>query len=151
MPLEASLEQVYPDREEGFRHAGCLNEAQLRRYRQAQARRRHRIFGIAATRQQGADRSADQVRRDVLSRSNGDPGCLQPENVGGARRWRISAQPLDNVGPVHSGRGDPDQDLVRAWHRHRPLDDPENVGAARIGRDDGTHGGGKAITHGAAY
>ena len=114
---------------------------------QAGARRRDAIFGIAAAGDQRADLLPDQrarrrARRDDFSRD------LEPEDVGRAGRRRIEAPALQYVGPVDPGRGDLDQDFVRARPRHRPLDHRQLVRAVGCGATTALIDGGK-LGHGA--
>ena len=101
-------------------------------HRQAGARRRDAIFGIAAARDQRADLLADQPARP-LARRHDLAGDLEPRNVASARRRRIKAAALQHVGPVDPGRGHPDQHLARPGPRHRPLDQLELFGSAGFG------------------
>ncbi len=62
-----ALEQIGPDGEQSLGHRRRLDHRQRLGHRQALAGRRQRIFGIAAARDQGADRLADHLPGDTFS------------------------------------------------------------------------------------
>ena len=110
-----------------------------RRHGQALADRRGGIFGIAAAGEQGADRLADELGRNPLAGRGDRSGHFQPRNGGRAGRHRVEAAPLQHVGAVDPGGGDPDEQLARARARHRPADRNQHFGSARPLRIDRGH------------
>ena len=66
---------------------------------------------------------------DPVAGLNG-AGDLQTEDWRGTRRWRIDPLALQQVGAVDAGRCDPDQHLVRAWQRSRPVDQMQDFRSA---------------------
>ena len=86
---EAALEQIDPDGEQGLRHRRRFDQRQAGGDRQAGAGRCGAIFGISAARDQRADLLPKQMLC-VAARFDDGPGDLEPENVGRARRRRIS-------------------------------------------------------------
>ena len=101
--------------------------------------------GIAAR----ARRSKSHSRRRVtsahtasptLKRSDAEPDRDDPArdfeagNVGRARRRRVLALALQDVGAVDARRLDRDQHLARARDRHRPLGQVQHLGPARARR-----------------
>ena len=134
-----ALEQIGPHGEQGFGNRRRLDHRQAVRHRQALARIDRDIFGIAAARQQCADRLAQLLVADILADRDDRAGNLQPRNRRRARRRRIAALTLQHVRPVHPGGGDADQHFTGAWARHRPLDRYEHVRPARRIRVDRQH------------
>jgi hypothetical protein len=64
---------------------------------------------------------------------------LHAEDVGRARRRRVVAFALRNVGAVYAGGRDADEDLPGAGLWARYLGDAESVRTARMLDDDGAH------------
>ncbi len=80
------------------------------------ARIHHRLFGIAAAAQQGADPVADLPARHTLADAC-DLACdLKAQDVGCARGRGVSTASLEQVGPVDARRAHPDQHL--SWARN---------------------------------
>ena len=102
----ASVEQVGPHRKKCLRYGRRLDHAQVLGNRQAQGRRRHRVFGISAARQQGGDLVSERDAGNAGTDRDNFPGDLESGNVGRAGRRRVAALALRGIGPVHAGRGD---------------------------------------------
>ena len=100
-------------------------------HRQAVARVGQAVFGIAAAGDQRADLRPASASDDAFAQRDDFAGNLQPGDRRGARRRRIAPLPLEHVGPVDPGIGDPDQHLAGAGHRQRPSPGLEHFGTAR--------------------
>ena len=100
---EAALEQVGPDGEQRFRQRRRLGQVEPVRDRQAGARGRDAIFGIAAAGDQRADRFANELL-GALACFDDLAGDFEAEDVRRARRRRVEAAALEDVGPVDAGR-----------------------------------------------
>ena len=93
---------------------------------------------IVALDSERADYLADQML-GALPRFDYLAGDLQPQHVGRARRRRIKAPALEDVGTVHSGRGDLHQHFVPSRTGHRPFDDGKLFRPVRLRSNDGLH------------
>ena len=96
-------------------------------------------LGVAATRHQRTDRSADGPAAHVRAERGDDAGDFETGKIRRARRRRILPQPLDHVGTIHAGRGDVDQDFAGRGNRIRPLDEFEDVRRTERGDLDCFH------------
>ena len=94
-------------------------------------RARHRHFlGVAASGEQEEDALPGALH---LARR------LEAEDLRGARRRRVLALRLQQVGAVHGGRAHVDDDLAGAGHRIRRLAPDERFGSAGLRDEDGFH------------
>ena len=109
-----------PDGEERLRERRALRHREPAGNRQALLRGRGAVLRVAAARHQRADLVAHAPLRHRTVHRDDPPGDLEPRDVGGARRHRIVAAPLQHVGAVHAGGGDGDEHLAGAGRGHRP-------------------------------
>ncbi len=75
------------------------------------ARVHHRVVGVAATPQQGADPVTDAPAIDPGADLIDHPRNLQPQDVRSPRRGRIAALSLEQIGPIDPRGVDADADL----------------------------------------
>jgi hypothetical protein len=76
---------------------------------------------------------------DALADGHDVARALEAEDVRGPRRRVVVALPLQEVGTVDAGGGDPDQDLARCGLGGGTVDDLEGIDAARCGGSDSAH------------
>src|SRR6187200_3441865 len=93
-------EHVVVNGEIVFRNAAGFLHAERLWPRQAKRRIGERIFGIATRSDESAGLIADLKVLDAISDSNDTPGNLQPRDLAFARRRRIGAGALRDVGAV---------------------------------------------------
>jgi len=130
--------QVGPHRARHLRHACGVHQVEADRMRQELAGRNHHVFGVATTRQQGANLLSRRPIRDVVSHRFDDAGGFHAEHVAGARRRGIEPGGLQQVGPVDPGRADFDQHFTVAGGDIGDLLPEESISGFG---DDGIHGG----------
>ncbi len=137
-PQAAPVEEIRPDREERLRNRGGVALRDRLRDAQALFRRGDAVLSVSPARHQRADALSHAEALDV---ADGDDlsADLESRNVGGARRRRIFAHPLHDVGAIDARGGYPNQDFTgaRLWNGSR--DEPEDVRSARSGDLDRAH------------
>jgi len=79
---------------------------------QALRRRCGAVFGVGAAGREGAQRIAHFPSRDARAEGRHGARGLEARQVRRAWRWRIEAGALGDVGAVHAGGRDLDQDLA---------------------------------------
>ncbi len=134
-----ALEQIGPHGEQRFRQGRGFDHVVAQRHRQALDRRSDRILGIAAARDQRADRLAHQRRIMVVAHRDDRAGHFQPRNRRGTGRWRIFARALQCVGAIDARRRDLDQHFAGARLRHRHAARPQDLRPARLHDVDRRH------------
>ena len=139
--LQASpLEDVRPDGEERLRNRRRRDQIHAARDRQTLRRRRRTKLRVAASRHERAHRVAHAPVVHVGAERHDGARDLETGNIGRAGRRRISAAPLEHVGPVDTRRGDLDQHLARRRSRLRPFRRDKHLGFAGLTDLDGNHG-----------
>ena len=128
----AALEEVVPDGEVVLRQRRGVQHVEALRRRQALRRRHGAVLGVGAARRQRAHRIADLPARDAVAERRDRAGGLEARQVRRARRRRIGAGALREIGPVHAGRRDLDQDLAGLGLRHRPRRRHQRFGPAGL-------------------
>ena len=136
----AALEDRRPDGEEGLGDRRRLLDREPLRDRQ-----RVRLVDLGSirhSRRRAAGRTtmSPSLKRAAPSpRATTSPATSSPGiSVGRARRRRVLAAALHDVGPVHAGGADLDQDLAGTGNRHRPFRRDQHFGAAgRLDHDRG--------------
>ena len=128
----AALEHVVPYGEERLGDRRRFGEREAVRYRQGVGLVHHAIVSVAAARRQRTDQVALVPARRAGAERGDLAGDFEARKVGGARRRRICALPLEDVGTVDAGRPDPDQDLAFARLRNRALFRLEHQRAAGL-------------------
>ena len=141
--LEAHpLEHIGPDGREGLGQAARIDQADAGRHRQALHRRGGSKFAVAVADHQRANLVADLPFGNALAGLHDCSRAFETGDVGGAGRHRIAAHPLQAIGSVDPGGGDPDQHLPSLRFRHRPGRRHQHLRpAGRFDLDDGLSGG----------
>ena len=76
---------------------------------------------------------------NALPKGDDASGQFQSRQIGCAGRHRVVSAPLENIGTVHSGRFDADQDFACLGLRHRPFAQLQHLGLAVLGYFDRAH------------
>ena len=113
----AALEHVGPDGEERLGDARRLDRREALRDRQALLVRNGGACRVAAAREERADRIADRPAAHVRAERGDDAGDFETGNVGRARRRRILAEALQQIGAIDARGRDVDQDLAGGGNR----------------------------------
>jgi hypothetical protein len=108
-------------------------------HRQQLALRHGHLLRVTAAGQQRAHLVADLPADDARAQRGDPAAALQPGIRRRARRRRVEALPLHDVGRVDPGRHHVDDHFARSRHRVGHLGELEHVRPARAGDDDGTH------------
>ena len=120
--------------------AGGLQQGQPGRHRQQLAGRDRDPLRVPAAAEQRAHLVADGPAGHAVA-ERGDPArALQPRVRRGARRRRVVALPLQEVGPVDRAGGDLDEHLAGAGLRVRHLGPLQHLGTAGLADRDRVHG-----------
>ena len=127
----ACLEHIGEHGADSLGQGGGLDPVQGVGNRQGVTGVDHRMVGIAATAQQGADAIPDGPARDAVADLVDLARDLETEDVGGSGRGRIAAEPLQDVGTVDAGGTDPDANLAGAGDRFGSID--QGQGGRRTG------------------
>ena len=133
------VEGIGPDREEGLGQGGGLDEREPGRHGQGVGLMDQAVLGIAAAMGKRADQRARNVAGDAGADGDHLAGDFEAGQIRCARRWRIAAFALGNVGPVHARSGHLDQDLAGARLRHGARFERENFRPAGAGDGDYIH------------
>ena len=134
----AALEKVRPHGEERLGDRRRLDHAEAARHGKRVGLVDLAIFGIATAWHQRRHRLADAETGCLGTGRRHLAGDLEAGYIRGAGRRRILPAPLHHIGPVHTRRPHPHQDLPRPKRRQRPLLGDEHLGPA--GRTNGDHG-----------
>jgi hypothetical protein len=130
------IEQVGPHGEEHFRQSRCVDQRDAARHRQNAFGRRGAELGIAATGNQRAHLIAHTPSADALAQFGDRAGHFHAENLGRARRRRITARALRQIGVVQPRRGHLDQHLAGFRHRfRRVVEDKATIGTGIVDAD----------------
>ena len=122
----AAFEDVGPHREEGFRDGARGDDVQPFRDRQALDRRSGTVFGVAAPCDERAHAIAHMPSVDAARDGHDRSGDLEPRDVGGPWRGRVTAEALHHVRPIDARRLDLDEDFPCGRVRNGPLDGAEH-------------------------
>ena len=114
-----AFEDVVPDREQSLGNRRGLVQRHSCRHGQAMPEMGEAVFGIAAAGDERADLLAEQRFGRALAQRDDFARYLEARDRRGARRRRVEALPLDDVGAVDPGMADPDQHLVFSRLRNR--------------------------------
>ena len=134
----AAVEQVGPHGEERFGNRGRVPFRDALGRAQALDDGDDAVLRVAAAAHQRADPLPGAPGPGIGGRDDLSAD-LQAGNIGGARRRRILAQPLHDVGPVDARGGHADEHFTGARHGHRTGHEPQDVRAARPGDLDRAH------------
>ena len=126
----AFLEQVQIRGEPRLGNRRRVRERERGRDRHEHGARHRHFLGVAASGEQEEDALPGALH---LARR------LEAEDLRGARRRRVLALRLQQVGAVHGGRAHVDDDLAGAGHRIRRLAPYERFGSAGLRDEDGLH------------
>ncbi|MNI36886.1 hypothetical protein D3C73_909530 [compost metagenome] len=138
----AALEDVGEDGEGGLGQGGGLDEVEAVGNRQGVAGVDQGVFRVAAAAQQGADPVADGPAADAFADRLDLAGDLQPQHVRSARRRRITALALDDIGTIHPGGAHADADLAGAGRGQGAQRRAQGLGRSLAAVDlDHPHGG----------
>ena len=101
--------------------------------------RHHDLLGVAAAGQQRAHLVTRPPAGDAVADGPDPAGAFQARVRRRARRRRVAALPLHQVGAVDTAGGDLDDHLAGAGDRVGYLKPAQDVGFAGLGDDDGVH------------
>ena len=101
------------------------------------------LLRVAAAGEQRARLVADLPAADAGSDLADPPGALQAGELGGAGRRRVVPLALHDVGAVHPGGHDVEDDLAAAGLGVGLLGPLEDLGATRLADGDAVHDGGR--------
>jgi hypothetical protein len=132
------LEDIGPHRAERLRQPAGIDEADAGGHRQALNRRRRGILAIPVADQQRADLVADPPLGDTIAGLDDRARTFEPGNVRRPGRHRIAPHPLQAIGAVDPGGGDPDQHFAGLRLGHGADCGHQHLGSAR--RLDLDHG-----------
>jgi hypothetical protein len=93
-------------------------------------------LGVATTFHQQHDPVAHCKRVHSGAEFGNDARGFKAEDLAGTGRWRVEALPLEEVGAIDPGAGDPNDDLAIADDRVRDFRDVQLLGSARCCNDD---------------
>ena len=116
-----------------------LDERDPGRHRQQLTSGHAHQLGVPPAREQRADLVADRPALDPVAQGLDRAADLEPGHVGFAGRRGVVALPLQHVGTVDPGGGDPHQDLAGGGLGVGHLAEHQGLGAAELGDRDRLH------------
>ncbi len=128
----AALEEIVPHGEIVLRQRRRAQHVEALRRRQALRRGHGAVLGIGAARRQRAHGIAHLPAADARAQRRHGAGGFETGQIRRARRRRIEAGALGDVGSVDARRRDLDQQLAVLGLRHRPRRRHQRFGPARL-------------------